>query len=169
MHKIIKGCLLMLASFSFFAVVGTTTGQAASKTVALPKSYRGTWYLYGGVSMDSANKLPVFTVVRLKLQSKKLNLGVYTTNTPDLKSQAWQLSIASPVTYTKRIKKGHPAVYRVLPRSMEGESLAILGKTKVKVKVLNKRVKALRINLDGDLVYAFRRPLQSHAMDALLD
>jgi len=52
---------------------------------------------------------------------------------------------------------------------MEGESLAILGKTKVKVKVLNKRVKALRINLDGDLVYAFRRPLQSHAMDALLD
>lgn len=43
-------------------------------------------------------------------------------------------------------------------------TLMTLGKTKVNVKVLGKKVTALRLRADGTNVYAFRKPLRTHAL-----
>lgn len=171
-QKITRGIIAGLAVLTFGLIVGgqQISAQAASKSksVTLPKSYRGKWYLYGGMDTISNKKAPVFSYARLNLATKKITFGVYTTNTPDLKEPVWQLSYVAPLTYVKKVTKAHKVKYRAVLRITSGDPALTLSRTKVKVKVLGKKVKALRIHVAGETAYAFRQPLRSHAISDLL-
>ncbi|AWP47478.1 hypothetical protein DIS17_12030 [Levilactobacillus brevis] len=161
MKKGLKGIVLAVASLGVFAMVSSTTANAASKTT-LPKSYRGTWYIYGG--SDTEDKVTAYAVAKLNLTNKKMGYKVYTTTKKQLTSLKWQLSAAFPTIYSKKVNNKKKVTYRVKARIDDSVTLMTLGKTKVNVKVLGKKVTALRLRADGTNVYAFRKPLRTHAL-----
>jgi len=170
MNRWVKGVMVSLASVSLFGVASTIPVHAASKTVALPKSYRGNWYLYAGGEVVGKKKTPVFSYARVNLAPKKVTYGVYTATTPTLKKPTWQVSFVAPLTYTKRVaKKTHKVSCRMVLRMTSGTPAITLNKTKVKVKILGKKVQALRVKISGKNFYAFRQPLPSHSVGDLLD
>lgn len=170
MNKWVKGFIVSLASVSFFGVASTIPVHAASKAVALPKSYRGNWYLYGGGEAVGKKKAPIFSYARVNLAPKKVTYGVYTSKTPALNKPVWQVEFAAPLTYTKKVaKKTHKVSYRMVLRMTSGTPAITLSKTKVKVKILGKKVQALRVKISGTKFYAFRQPLPSHSVGDLLD
>ncbi|WP_125582048.1 hypothetical protein [Levilactobacillus cerevisiae] len=159
MHKFVKGCLLMLASFSFFAVVGTTTGQAASKTVALPKSYRGTWYAY--LVTDRTHHVKYYYTYQLRmtdrLQTTKYGISSHT----NLSHATTQATTKIGVTYQRTVSKKNRVSYRV--RMLRDQTS--LGKYWLTtVKVQGKPTTALAWDdEDGDdVVYAFRKLQRTH-------
>jgi len=169
-NKWVKGLIVSLASVSFFGVASTMPVHAASKAVALPKSYRGSWYLYGGAEAVSKKKAPVFTYARVKLAPKKVTYSICTSTAPTLKKPVWQVSFVAPLIYTKKVaKKTHKVSYRMVLRMTSGTPAITLSKAKVKVKILGKKVPALRVKVSGTKFYAFRQPLPSHSVGDLLD
>ncbi|WP_125764141.1 hypothetical protein [Levilactobacillus mulengensis] len=170
MNKWVKGLIVSLASVSFFGVASTIPVHAASKAVALPKSYRGSWYLYGGAETVGKKKAPVFTYARVKLAPKKVTYSICTSTAPTLKKPVWQVSFVAPLIYTKKVaKKTHKVSYRMVLRMTSGTPAITLSKAKVKVKILGKKVPALRVKVSGTKFYAFRQPLPSHSVGDLLE
>jgi len=170
MNKWVKGLIVSLASVSFFGVASTIPVHAASKAVALPKSYRGSWYLYGGAETVSKKKAPVFSYARVKLAPKKVTYSICTSTAPTLKKPVWQVSFVAPLIYTKKVaKKTHKVSYRMVLRMTSGTPAITLSKTKVKVKILGKKVQALQVKISGTKFYAFRQPLPSHSVGDLLE
>lgn len=166
MKKMMRGLLLFVASLGMFAMAsGTATADAATKT-ALPQSYRGTWYVYFGEG--SVKKAKTYVVLKLKLTNKKLGYKIYTTPKKNLTSLKWQGTGALATAYSKKINQKKKVVYRVHAR-IDSETLMVLGKSKVKVKVLNKKVTALRLRLEDTNIYAFRKPLRTHALTNIVD
>ncbi|MCZ2118985.1 hypothetical protein LKM50_03385, partial [Levilactobacillus brevis] len=96
--------------------------------------------------------------------SKKMGYKVYSTTKKQLTSLKWQLSAAFPTIYSKKVNNKKKVTYRVKARIDDSVTLMTLGKTKVNVKVLGKKVTALRLRADGTNVYAFRKPLRTHAL-----
>ncbi|WP_395322358.1 hypothetical protein [Levilactobacillus parabrevis] len=159
MKKFYKVLILGLASLGLFMAGGaTTSAQAASKSVKLPSSLKGTWYGYLGKDDDPGG---YYAVAKLSITNKKITVREYTTKKKSLKSLKWFTTIAIPTTYIKKSK----GVYRVHSRiTMDSESLGTISRKAVKVKVLkNKKHMALKLGIDHDNFYAFRTPLRSHA------
>ncbi|MGX6428421.1 hypothetical protein [Levilactobacillus yonginensis] len=151
----LKGVILGIASVGLFLVGTTAPVQAASKTVKLPSSLKGSWYGYLGKDENDWHR---YGVVKLSL-TKNFTLRTYTSKKKSLKPLRWEMTTKVPVTYTKKAK----GVYRLYSRNKADlDSPVFISRKQVNVKVLGKKKMALKLRMDGENVYLFRQPLRSH-------
>jgi len=156
MNVIFKGLVIGLASLGMLFIGSWTSAQAASKTVKLPTSIKGTWYGYVGKRSVQGHK--IYEIDRLTFKKDRLTRTMYETRKQSLHALRWQGSNVTAVHYTQKSK----GVYRVKPRQLDGGTLMTIRMRRVNVKALGQKRQALKL-ADGDGVsYAFRQPLLSH-------
>lgn len=155
-----KHLILGVASLGLVLVGGaTTSAQAASKTAKLPSSLKGTWYGYLGKDDDQGN---YYMIAKFTVADKKITAREYISAKKQLTPKTWYGTVAIPTTYTKKAK----GVYRAHSRiSVDQSTLWTLSRKTVTVKTLHQKRSALKIHIEGDNYYAFRRPLRSHTWD----
>ena len=154
---ILKRTLVAVLAFLGLFLAGNNmiSAQAASKTVKLPSSLKGTWYGYAG--SGEFHKQRYYQVDKVVLTANTMAIGIYYTSQKSLKSLSWQQSILLPVTYVKKAK----GVYKLQPRTADVGSF-ILSRKVVRVKVLGQNRTALKLRGQGSVHYVFRQALRSH-------
>ncbi len=136
MHKLFTGLALFLASLGLVFFSNVATAQAANKSVTLPDTYAGYWYVYNGYIKRYSKHF--YSVKRFDFQQDQTHTMDFKAKNKSLKSLKRWFAEGSPVAYKKLSTGGYKMFW-------DKSNLGTLKRTTVKIN--GRRVVALKMKL----------------------
>ncbi|WP_367295680.1 hypothetical protein [Levilactobacillus yonginensis] len=155
MRQVKRHILVVLVSLGLTLLAGGVTAQAKSQ---LPKRYQGTWYGY--VCSEKVDHVRTYNVVKVGFTRNRFDYAYLKTTHSDLSQLDWQWEEHTLTSYGKKVNKHHQTYYTI---STAGFADDINHMRLVTVKVNGQRLRALKLTAQPDNLYAFRKPLRTHA------